>query len=208
MHPMTLWRARGYGLIELMVAVAILVILLVLGLPAMSDWLQASKAAGASEFYAEGVRTARAEAVRHNAVTRLVLAPNAISGQSDWTVDLCFPTATTPCNNASGVWSSVGSSAKGDPNGDKGFHSVLRSASTLLHTDRMQQAVQPVGASAVYFTAMGWVDTNVPARLTRIDLTPASRPDAFPASAVVITLAGNAVKCDPNATPGDSRACQ
>jgi type IV fimbrial biogenesis protein FimT len=202
-------RARGFGLLEMMVVVVIVGLILALGVPRLSEWSMANKAAGAAEFYAEAVRTARGEAVRHNAVARLVLSTNAASGQPDWQVDLCYPTAATPCNAASGAWSAPDAPAATDPDQDGGFRSIVRSAGALPKGDVLQATVLPRGATTVYFTAVGWVDTAIPARLSRIDLAPAAaRGAAFPASAILITLAGNAVKCDPGVAAGDSRACQ
>jgi type IV fimbrial biogenesis protein FimT len=200
--------ARGYGLLEMVVVVVIVGLILAVGMPRMAEWSMANKAASAAEFYAEGVRTAHNEAVRHNAVTRLVLSTNADSGQNNWQVDLCYPTAATPCNASSGAWSTTSAAAATDVDQDNGFRSVWRSAAALPKGDILQASVQPAGATSVYFNSVGWVDTSIPARLARIDLAPAiARADAFPASAILITLAGNAVKCNPGAQAGDSRAC-
>lgn len=208
MFPMSVLR-RGYGLVEVMAVVVIMAVLMAIGIPRMQDWIQANKAASASEFYAEGVRTARAEAVRHNAVTRLVLSENSVSGQLDWTVDLCFPRAQVRCTNTTGAWSTAAAPSTNDPEGAKGYRSVQRSAATMLKSNLLQHAVLPLGASAVYFTALGWVDTAIPARLTQIDLKPVAGASDFPASAILITLAGNAVKCNPALdSTGDSRACK
>ena len=66
----------------------------------------------------------------------------------------------------------------------------------------------PDGDTAVYFTPLGWVDTRVGTRLMRIDLETADADEApFPATSVVLTLAGAAAKCDPDAADNDSRGC-
>lgn len=211
MHPMSLAvsrRAAGFTLIEALVAMAILAVLLGLGMPRMSNWLAAAKAAAASQFYAEGFALARAQALSHNSASRLVLATNPASGQPDWRVDICFPTASVPCSDASGDWSSTTAAAGGDPRGADGFVSVLRRADALPGTDVLSVQPAPAGAAAVYFTALGWIDTGVSPRLARIDLAPAAgRSGAFPAAAVVLTLAGLASKCDPNAAAHDARGC-
>jgi type IV fimbrial biogenesis protein FimT len=209
MHQLSTGRASGFGLLEMMVVVAIIGLILAVGMPRMAEWSMANKAASATEFYAEGVRLARAEAVRHNAASRLVLTTNDDSGQMNWQVDLCFPTPAVPCNGAGGAWSSPTAPSSADPEFPGGFRSVLRSGAQLPRTDLLTASVLPTGARSVYFTALGWVDTTVPARLARIDLAPAlDRAGAFPSSAILITLAGNAVKCNPAAAAGDSRACQ
>jgi type IV fimbrial biogenesis protein FimT len=209
MQPVTTPAAAGgFTLIEALVALAILSVLLALGVPAMSDWVRATKASGAAEFYVEGYRLARAEALRHNSAARVVLTENAGNGQMDWQVDLCFPTATTPCSSVSGSWSTTAAPAGADPEGANGRKSVFRSAAALPPSDQLVQTLSPAGSSDLYFTSLGWVDTNFAARLSRIDLAPPSASaGAFPSSAVVITLAGLASKCDPNAVAHDSRGC-
>jgi type IV fimbrial biogenesis protein FimT len=201
-------RAAGFTLTEALVALAVMALLLGLGIPRMSDWVLASKAAGAAEFYAEGFTLARQQAVTHNSASRIVMTENPANGQMDWQVDICFPTASAPCNDKGGVWSSTASVADGDPEGAAGFKSVFRGADALPASSVLAQTLSPSGATTAYFTPLGWVDTAASPRLARIGLAPASgRSGAFPASAVVLTLAGLATKCDPNAVAHDARGC-
>jgi type IV fimbrial biogenesis protein FimT len=200
--------AAGFTLVELLVALTILSLLLVVGVPRMSDWLLINKATGATEFYAEGFQLARAEAVKHNSASRILLTANAANGQFDWQVDICFPTVSVPCDAASGAWSTTAANATGDPEGAAGFKSVFRSAAGLPASSVLAQSLSPLDATGIYYTPLGWVDTAFSTRLTRITLAPASgRAGAFPTSAVVVTLAGVASKCNPNAVAHDSRGC-
>jgi type IV fimbrial biogenesis protein FimT len=205
MHQLT--PRRGFTLIELMVGLTILGILMAIGVPAMNNWVSMHKARSAHEFYAEGLSTARREAVRHNSRSRMVLSANA-NGQLDWQVDICFPVPGTPCNDVSGGWSTTAAVAANDPQGAAGFKSLLRSASQLPKSEVIAPTVAPAAAAAAYFTELGWADTTVDARLTAITLNPASRytHEILPTS-LVITLAGVAVKCNPGVAAGDSRAC-
>lgn len=190
-----------------MIALAIMGVMLAIGLPNLSAWLQANKAAGATEFYAEGFKLARAAALRHNSASRIVLTENA-NGQRDWQVDICFPSADLACSFESGAWSTTAAAAANDPEGANGFRSVFRPASSLPNSTVMAQVLSPPGATDIYFTSLGWVDTTFAPRLERIDLAPAlDRAGAFPTASVVVTLAGLATKCDPNAVAKDSRAC-
>jgi type IV fimbrial biogenesis protein FimT len=199
-------RAAGFTLLEALIAMAIMATLLAVGVPGMTDWLQASRATAAAEFYADGFKLARGEALKHNSASRIQLSENSANGQMNWQVDLCFPTATLPCGEESGVWSSTVAAAAGDPEGANGYKSVLRLADALPKTSVLAPTHTPSGATAVYFTALGWVDTVFSPRLRRIDLLPA-RAGAFPSSAVVITLAGLTAKCDPTVAASDSRVC-
>lgn len=210
MRPVSRFRraAPGFTLMEALLALAILGITLAIGVPNLSGWLQSSRAASGAEFYADGFRLARAEALKHNSASRIMLTENPRNGQMDWRVDLCFPTAAMPCNAESGVWSNPGASAAGDPEGSSGFKSVFRTADALPGNTVLAQSLSPSGATDVYFTSLGWVDTVFSPRLRRIDLVPAAgRSGSFPSSAVVVTLAGLATKCDPTVAATDSRAC-
>ncbi|TWI67549.1 type IV fimbrial biogenesis protein FimT [Pseudoduganella lurida] len=198
---------RGYTLIEVVVGIAILGIVLAVGIPNLTHWIIANKAKAASEFYLDGLTMARRQAVAHNARSRFVLTPNA-NGQYDWQVDLCFPALAVPCTDDTGNWSTATAVASGDPEGLTGFKSVFRSASALPPSNVLIPSVAPEAANAIYFTELGWVDTSIRARLTRLRLDPATAlAGDVRAAALSVTLAGMASKCDPAAQAPDSRAC-
>lgn len=199
---------RGFTIIETMVVVGIVLFLLAVGIPSMSEWMMTNKAAASSEFYLDGLSLARREAVSRNAESRIVFSPNAANGQLDWQVDVCYPVPGTPCNPNSGVWSTVAAPAANDPKGASGFKSVLRSAETLPDNDVLAPTLQPEGATSIYYTPLGWVDTAVDDRVTQLRLTPSSKyASVIPTSALAISLAGMPGKCDPNVSAHDSRAC-
>lgn len=197
----------GFTLVEALIALAVFAVLLAIGVPRMADWLAGTKAAAATQFYAEGFALARAKALSHNSASRLVLSRNADSGQFDWSVDLCFPTPEDPCNAEAGNWSTPEEAVKPEGAAGAGFTSVLRSAAALPATSRMSVTPGPDGATAVYFTPLGWVDTRIEPRMTRIDLAPVAGATPFRAASVVLTLGGIAAKCDPDAVANDSRRC-
>jgi type IV fimbrial biogenesis protein FimT len=200
--------AGGFTLIEAVVALAVMAVLMAVGIPSLSTWNQSRKAAAAASFYKEGFQMARAQAVTHNSASRLVLADNAVSGQLDWRVDICFPTPSSPCNDSSDGWSTAAAPASADPDQVKGFRSVSRSADGLPRTSAMLLTVADSGADGVYFTPLGWVDSSVSPHVSRIDLAPAlGRDGAFRPLAVVLTLAGTASICDPKVAAHDSRGC-
>lgn len=202
--------AGGFTLLELMVVLAVTGILLAVGVPRMTSWTLATKAAAAGELYADGFRLARQQALGHNAASRIVLTPNAVNGQLDWQVDICFPTPVVPCSDVSGSWSTSQAIAAGDPEGDSGYKSVFRPATALPQAEVLQPTLLPEGSTGAYFTSLGWVNTGIAGYLTRIQLVPtAAYRSQLQATAVVLNLAGTAVKCNPDAAiaAADSRAC-
>lgn len=200
-------------MIELMVGLAILSITLAVGWPAMTGWVTATRAQGATEFYAEGLRMARAEALKRNAVSRFSLTANATNGQMDWQVDICLPGTDVTCHESTSSWSTVTSAAVPvDPLDTRGadFRSVFKSASALPPVAIMALTRQPGGATTVYFTSLGWVDPDSAAApaLSQVKIAPAiGNTVAFPTSAVSVTLAGVVSKCDPTQLVTDSRGC-
>lgn len=208
MHPVSaagVSAQRGFTALEALVVVAILGIMLAVGIPGMRGWLGATTTTGAAQFYAEGYRLARSQALANNSRSRLVFTENEQSGQFDWQVDVCFPVAADTCGVDSERWSSVDEPAPGPSEGDIATSSILRSAAALPHTTAL--GVTPDSeARSVYFTELGWVDGGKPA-LMRLDLGPGSADaeEAFTPSAVVLTLAGAVITCRPDLD--DARKC-
>jgi len=207
MHPVGASTQAGFTALEAMVVVAILGIMLAIGIPSMRGWLGATTATGAAEFYAEGFRMARAQALANNSRSRLVFTGNEESGQLDWQGDVCFPVPDDGCAAASERWSTVDEPAAKPADGDVETSSVFRSAVSLPRASAL--TVTPDDeARAVYFTELGWVDGAKPA-LMRLDFGPGSADaeDAFTPTAVVLTLAGAVVTCNPDAGAADARRC-
>lgn len=201
-------RARGFTLLEAMVALAILGIVLAIGMPRMSDWIYASKVASAGQFYAEGFALARNQALTQNGTSRLVLSTNPTNGQFDWQIDLCFPRSDAPCNEISDNWSTLAAAASGDPKGADGVRSLLRRADALPPAAELVPSAGPDAARAVYFTPLGWVDPALGPRLERVGLAPAGKKAGIaPETAIVLTLAGNAIRCRPQVASTDPHRC-
>jgi type IV fimbrial biogenesis protein FimT len=77
-------RSRGFTLIELITAVAILAVLLGLGLPSFTNIIANNRAKGAAtDLYVALVNT-RSEAVKRNA--NVTLSPNASGWQAGWQI--------------------------------------------------------------------------------------------------------------------------
>lgn len=199
--------APGFTAIEMLVVIAILGIVAAVGYPGMSNWLLTRRVQSAAAYYMDGLALARNLAIEHNGSSRLVLSANATSGQSEWRIDMCFPTIETTCDDQNGAWSTVSTPPAYDPM-NTGFKSVTQSGAGLPTTSTVQASLSPSGADAVYFTPTGWVNTAVTPRLTRIVLAPSyQNPTAFAPVAVALTLAGVASRCDPHAVAHDPKGC-
>lgn len=198
----------GFTLIELLVTLTIFGVMLAIAIPNMTAWMLSNKARGASEFYMDGLSMARRQAVSHNAASRISFTANGNTGQMDWQVDICFPVPGTPCSNNAGAWSTPTAPAAGDPQGAAGYTSVVRVADALPTIDVLVPTILPEGATEIYFTALGWVDSTVPNNVTQLRLDPtAGYANDVPPAAVAITLGGMATKCNPTLPATDSRAC-
>lgn len=200
---------RGFTLLEALIALAILGIVLSIGMPRMAEWIYASKVAAAGQFYAEGFALARNQALTQNGVSRLVLSKNAANGQYDWQIDVCFPRSDEPCNDISTNWSSAAAPATRDPLGAaNGFKSLQRSAEALPPAADLVPSIGPEDANAVYFTPVGWVDPAIGPRIERLALTPSTKHAAAARPlALVLTMAGNAIRCNPLAATTDPQRC-
>ena len=75
---MTSRPQRGFSIIELSVAMTIAGVLLALGAPAMSGYLQNARLGTAAQSIYGGLQTARAEAVKRNQAVEFVLTSSAL----------------------------------------------------------------------------------------------------------------------------------
>ena len=68
-------RARGFSLIELMVALTIMAILVTLAMPLYRDWLANTQIRNATESISSGIRLTQAEAIKRNGQVEFRLTP-------------------------------------------------------------------------------------------------------------------------------------
>lgn len=113
-------KQRGITLIELLVAIVIMAILLTVGVPSFTTWLQNTQIRTATEAIVNGLQLARAEAVRRNeqvsfilgtgtswevrtvAANTLIQSRASSEGSSNVTVAVTPPGATTATYNELG----------------------------------------------------------------------------------------------------------
>lgn len=87
--------ARGFTLIELMIAVIILALMIGFAMPSYSVWIQNTRVRSATESFLSGLQLARNEAVRRNSSVQFV-----VGAGSSWTVSC---QAVTPGCDAAAV---------------------------------------------------------------------------------------------------------
>lgn len=79
-------RSRGFTLVELSITLAIVGIVLMLGTPSITEWIQNSQIRKAAESVQNGLQTARTEAIRRNRNIEFVLSNPGSVGGTGWTV--------------------------------------------------------------------------------------------------------------------------
>lgn len=91
-------RGRGFTIIEVLVTLTVLSLVLMLGLPNISAWLQNTQIRNGAEALVSGLQLARTEAlrrnrqVRFNIVDTLDASCNLIATGGNWVVSMADPT--------------------------------------------------------------------------------------------------------------------
>jgi len=101
--------SRGMSLIEMLIGMGIMVLLLFIAVPDFSMWMANSRIRTAAESIQDGLRFARAEAVRQNTPVRFQLT----AASSDWTVCVPVQTGSVDCNGGTVLQTHSGIEAVG-----------------------------------------------------------------------------------------------
>ena len=100
--------SRGFTITEMMVGIAIVAILLGLGVPSITAYIEAAKLNSAAQSYLAGVQTARTAAIRQNLRTEFVLTDTPVQTPNlaealvpaanglNWVVRVVDPTRPQP----------------------------------------------------------------------------------------------------------------
>jgi type IV fimbrial biogenesis protein FimT len=189
---------RGATLIELMIGMVVLGILIALGMPSFSTWLQSSQIRTSAESVQNGISLARAEAVRRNTTVRFQLTSSLDStctlstSGTNWIVSLDDPEdlcGTTPSDTTTPRIVQARAGTEGSPN-----------------------AVIAATQSAITFNSLGRV-TPTPAGNISIDITNPTAGTCAAASGkmrclrVVVSPGGQVRMCDPAFASTDPQGC-
>ncbi len=189
---------RGFTLVELMIGLVIMALLLMMGVPAFSTFIQNSKLRSTAETFHAGLQTARAEAVKRNAQVQLILtddAGDASSTQSatasttgrNWLIRVQDPTTL--------LYSFIEGKNAAEGAGQSSTPSVAVSSTV----------------SSVTYTGFG--ATTLGSAATFSFSNPAggvckSAGGPMRCLSVVVSVGGQARMCDPAvSTAGDTRKC-
>ena len=189
-------RSLGVTLVELLVGVTIVGVLLALGTPSLSTYLQSSKVSNAASVYYGGVQSARTEAIRRNVPVQFVLTD---------TVGTAAALATGSVPNTAGrnwvVRAASGATfvpVEAKP-GAEGGGGVDIAASGPAGFD-----------GTIVFNGFGAMADGLPYSIDFKKPGATACPDAsepIRCKRIVISPVGRIAACDPAATAGDSRAC-
>lgn len=195
-------RQRGITMMEIMVSVAIIAIVMSIGIPNLSAWMQDVQVRSTAESVMSGLQLARAEAVRRNTTVRFNLTDT--TGKATWSID-CV-TVTTSC--PSGIQTS--DSGQTGANARLGIDATaLPSPITTGYFNTAVAAATGMSAGAgITFDGMGRVPiANIGTDIVRVDVTNTVYANAR-RMVIYITNSGSAKLCDPSLSLAtNSRGC-
>jgi type IV fimbrial biogenesis protein FimT len=176
----SLARAGGFSLIEMLIAVAVMTIMLLLALPNFSIWMQNTQIRTAGEAILNGMQLARAEAVRRNTNVELEMTSVEVPMKTDWTVRVVATNEVIQSRLA----------AEG-------------SASAIA-------TIAPGGMRKVTFNGFGSITGNNDGSATiaeiKIDSVAIAAADSRELC-VLVRAGGNVRLCDPQVDATDTRTC-
>ena len=197
-HPLQ----AGVTLIELMIAVALVGVLLLLGLPDYAEFMRNGRIRNAAESTALGLKLARAEAIRRNVPVRFDLVSTLDAGCTQsasttaWTISLSDPAGK--CDTTPGDMPNSGAPLLRTWINTEGARDV-----TLKGTNKPAIGT-PTSATTVVFTPMGRISAGA-GDLQQIDIATTATGRNL---RILIDTGGSIFMCDPNIeNTNDSRWC-
>ena len=191
-------RQGGYSLIEFAIGLVIISMLVTMGVPSFSNWIQNSHIRTAAEDIQNGLQLARAEAVRRNVpvnfqTTTTVDGSCALAADSsNWVISLDDPTgacADSPSDTVAPRIIQIRAASEGSVN-----------------------ALVAAGQSSITFNSLGRV-TPVPAANISFDISNPSAGNCIEAGGtvrclrVLVSTLGQVRMCDPTLASSTTQGC-
>ncbi|MDD4929106.1 MAG: GspH/FimT family pseudopilin [Gallionella sp.] len=194
---------RGMSLVEVLVSIAIVAIIVSIGIPNLTTWMQDTQIKSTAESILTGLQLARAEAVRQNAKARFQLT--GTTGMASWKVTT-QRLDRTDCNAGADLFPcdvQNGQAKEGGANARVGVSTAA--PGTVAYTTAIASGTGMSGSPSVVFDAFGRADSKS-TNITRIDVTNAVATNA---RRMVITISdsGMAKLCDPSLPAANPRGC-
>ena len=194
---------RGFTIVELMIGVALLAIVLAIGGPSFSTWMQNLQIRNMSEAMQNGLQLARAEAVRRNAQVRFQLVNSLAAGCA---LSTAGPNWIVSMDSAVGDCASTNMADAAAPAAPR----VIQSRSS---GEGSRNAIVAASQSSIVFNGLGRV-TPAPLADITINVTNPSGGACSSASGpmrclrLVVGAGGQVRMCDPRTSfNGTSEGC-
>jgi len=192
-------RNRGFTLVEIFIAIAIVAMLMMLVAPSMGTWIQNTRLRSAAEALSRGLQTARVEAMKRNAVVAFNLTDAASSA---FTVCLYDAVNNTCLAGAGNIL------MQKDASEDAGTAKV--GTDTALSDPTAALAVGANVPSTAAFDSYGRLATTAPNNIMRIDVRNPVLSTADERRLVIfINTSGQIRVCDPRLSKAvNPQGCQ
>jgi type IV fimbrial biogenesis protein FimT len=174
--------ARGFTLIEMLIGIGIVALLFKMAAPSYRTWLQNTQIRNAAHAIADGMNTARGEAIARNAQVQLQLTSQGNGTGPGWQVAL-VSAPLVPIQS----WSSAEGASSTQ---------IVQAGGGILTFSALGRVVAP-----------NPIDSSAP--LLQVDVTSSNDASdlALRKLRVVVGSGGMARMCDPNLAQPDPRAC-
>lgn len=192
----------GLSLIELMVAITVLGILIVMGFPSYTQWIQNSRIRAAAESIVSGLNLARTEAIRRNTTIRFDLVNSLTSSCALSTSGTSWVVARGSPAGACGVAPAAATDTSAATTSDPKIVQKWTSAEAAQGI-----TVAATGGTSIVFNGLGRVSGASP--ITRIVVNHSTGTASDHRRLEVRATSGGLIRmCDPQVSDtSDPRAC-
>jgi type IV fimbrial biogenesis protein FimT len=189
----------GVTLVELLVGMAILAIVLALGVPTFSMWMQNTQIRNAAESIQNGLQLARTEAVKRNTTVRFSMTTSVdnscvlSSSAANWVISLGDPSGKCGGSLLNGP---------GDP--------APQLIQVYSKSEGASRVVVDADQSQVTFNGMGQLTSSVTkicVGMTNVSAASCSVPGRERHLAIKVSAGGQVRMCDPRLASGDPQGC-